>query len=229
MTITVAHISSGEVGAAVVVVALIVAAVLALRAEPLLTTRMTGLLALAAGALTFQVVHLVEHVMQAIYWTFNSSEPPWLTPWADLGRSALAGVRNGDAAFGNELLHLLGNVVFLVGLVAALAVARDRRGERAQVPWLRRSLLLQGVHIGEHFLLTSTLVLGGTALGLTNLFGLIEAGTVAASSTRVWVHFALNLSVTALAVRGMSDVFTPEIVTALRRRPPAVAVGSASS
>ncbi len=41
---------------------------------------------------------------------------------------------------------------------------------------------------------------------MTNLFGVVDAGSVAGGSTRVWAHFAVNLVVTAMAVRGLAEL-----------------------
>lgn len=151
-------------------------------------------LALVAGAgLTFQVVHAVEHVAQAAAWALQPSQPPWLTPWAAAGRDVLA--VGGDAAVGNELLHLLGNVIFLAGLVALAGLAR-RRDSRSRA--LRVAVAIQGVHVAEHVALTGSVLVGDRPIGITTLFGLLDPGP-ALWTLRVGAHFALNTVATVAA------------------------------
>lgn len=158
------------------------------------------LLLVAYAALAFQVVHALEHVLQIGYWLRHPTQPPWLTPWAEVGREALAAATDGRAATGDELLHLSGNLIFLIGLAAAVAVAR-RRTDTAS--WLSWALWLQAAHVVEHALLTATAVTLGQAHGLSTGFGLLTPGTVVAGAVRVWLHLALNLTATALAVGGV--------------------------
>lgn len=164
-------------------------------------------LTLVAGAgLTFQLVHAAEHLAQAGAWALRPSQPPWLTPWAAAGRDALA--VGGDAVAGNELLHLLGNAIFMAGLVALAGVAR-RRSSRGRA--LRFAVVVQGVHVAEHVALTGSVLLGGRAIGVTTLFGLLDAGPTL-WTLRVAAHFALNAVATAAAglavatvIRGMAN------------------------
>jgi len=156
--------------------------------------RVSPWLVVAAAGIGFQVVHFVEHLAQLSYWALHPAEAPWLTPWAEAGRDALA--VGGDPATGTELLHLLGNVIFLVGLVALWRYAR-RSGER-EGGALRAGLWLQGVHVGEHVLLTGSWALFGRALGFSTLFGALSGPALA--GFRVWWHFLMNLAVTVLAV-----------------------------
>lgn len=157
----------------------------------------------AAGGLGFQLIHVLEHVVQAGAWVLAPTQPPFLTPWAAMGRDALA--IGGDAALGNELLHLLGNLVFLVGLVAFGRVA----GATTSPPRaLHVGLALQGAHVVEHAALTVTAAITGRALGVTTLFGLLEAGPLL-WSLRVVAHFALNTVATAAAVLAVATVARP--------------------
>lgn len=154
----------------------------------------------AAGGLGFQLIHVLEHAVQAGAWVLAPTEPPFLTPWAVVGRDALA--VGGDAALGNELLHLLGNLVFLVGLVAFGRVA----GSTTSPPRaLHVGLAVQGAHVAEHAALTITAAITGRALGVTTLFGLLDAGPLL-WSLRVVAHFALNAVATAAAVLAVTTV-----------------------
>lgn len=148
----------------------------------------------AAGGLGFQVVHVLEHVAQAGVWMAHPNQPPFLTPWAIAGRDALA--VGGDAALGNELLHLVGNLIFLAGLVALALLARRRQaGGRA----LRLALVVQSLHVSEHLALTLTAATMGEAVGITTAFGLLDAGGPL-WALRVNAHFVWNAVATVAAV-----------------------------
>lgn len=153
--------------------------------------------AVAVAGIGFQVLHLIEHVAQAGYWALHRAHDPWLTPWAETGRDALA--LGGDPHTGSELLHLGGNLVFLLGLVALAEFAR--RSGIGRVGALRLSLLVQGFHVGEHVLLTTTWMAGGQALGFSTLFGALSGTALVAH--RVWWHFVINLAATALGVAAL--------------------------
>ena len=95
--------------------------------------RQAGLLAVGAGALTFQVVHAAEHVLQMGYWAMHPREAPWLTPWAATARDGLASFcsllgSSGGAKLGSEVLHLAGNLIFLAGLAALAVVVSTSSG-----------------------------------------------------------------------------------------------------
>jgi hypothetical protein len=161
------------------------------------TIRMFRYIALAA--LAFQAVHLVEHLAQFGYWTTHPSEAPWLTPWAAQGRDALA--VGGEAALGNELLHLLGNLVFLGGLLAMVMLFRTAGGAPGDLRSLRTATMIQGVHVAEHVALTTTSFLFGKAIGLSTFLGLVEGPAM--TSYRVWFHFLINLVASLYAARAL--------------------------
>ncbi|MGH8945624.1 MAG: DUF6008 family protein [Acidimicrobiia bacterium] len=155
----------------------------------------------AVAALVFQIVHFIEHLAQLGYWVLNPVSAPWLTPWAITGRDLL--IVDGTAASGNELLHLVGNLIFLGGLLALVTLARSEpRGE--EIPYLRPALWVQTVHVVEHLLLTGTYLAFGTAIGVTTLFG--AASGAFGSGLRVWAHFLLNLVGTYLAIRAVVEL-----------------------
>lgn len=152
---------------------------------------------LAVGALAFQMVHLIEHVAQLGYWIARPLEAPWLTPWAVEGRDALAA--GGNLALGNELLHLVGNLIFLGGLLALVLYSR-RREQETPSP-LRIAMVVQGIHVAEHVVLTVTTVVWGKAAGLSTFFGLVDGPVM--TSYRVWFHFLINLVATWFAARAV--------------------------
>lgn len=160
------------------------------------------LVATALFGLGFQLVHVVEHLAQTVYWVMHPTAAPWLTPWAATGRDVLAMTVDGNANSGNELLHLAGNVIFLSGLAALTVLLR--RG-RSPVPGpLRAALWAQGLHVLEHVVLTTTWFVYGRALGVTTLFGAVQGATV--GGLRVWAHFALNLVATGCAIAGVASL-----------------------
>lgn len=180
------------------------------------TARLRALVGVALAALAFQVFHLAEHGLQLGHWLLHPTEAPWLTPWAAVGRDALAAAVDGVAASGAELLHLVGNGLFLAGLVALSLVAAQRGVEHDRTRSLRAALLVQGLHVAEHVLLTTSWFLAGEAWGASTVFGLLEPGTVVAGAVRVWFHFAVNLAATALAVRALRDVGADDLLGLLR-------------
>jgi hypothetical protein len=151
---------------------------------------------LGVAGLAFQVGHFGEHLAQFGYWLIHPTATPWLSPWAIASRNALS----SDPAFGVELLHLLGNALFLVGLLAIIAVPAVSRSGAGN---LRTATALQVAHVAEHIALTATRMWGGTAIGISTAFGLLEGGQL--SSYRVLWHFVVNLIVTVYAVRGLAE------------------------
>lgn len=163
----------------------------------------------AVAGLGFQLVHALEHVVQAGAWVTAPNQPPFLTPWAIAGRDALA--VGGDAALGAELLHLAGNLVFLAGLMALAAIANPTRSSRA----LRAGLLVQGAHVAEHVALTLTVATVSKAIGVTTLFGLLDAGPTL-WTLRVTAHFTVNALATVaagLAVAGVAGAVRAPLPT----------------
>lgn len=161
----------------------------------------------AVGALAFQAVHLIEHAAQLGYWFLHPDRAPWLTPWAAEGRDALA--VGGRTMLGGELLHLLGNLIFLAGLLGLSAILTERRfpGMRS----LRFAVVIQGVHVLEHLSLTATTVLFGEAIGVTTAFGLVTG--VGLTSLRVWAHFAINLVATWFAMRALAEMLSHGLIS----------------
>lgn len=228
--VVVAHLGE-DVGVAVILAALIVAGVVISRlgahreSRPRLTT--TALVWIAVGGIAFQVFHFAEHLLQAGYWVLNPGEAPWLTPWAAAGRDVLASAADGQAATGNELLHLGGNAVFLAGLIAAVVAVRASGHWQRSPSGLRLAVWTQSIHVGLHIALTVTWLTFHQAHGLSTLFGLLEPGTVVANAMRVWVHFAINLVATVYAVIGLWQIRTmvPGLPRRQRRSQPAAPTG----
>lgn len=163
----------------------------------------------AVAGVTFQVFHFIEHIAQLGYWFMHPTEAPWLTPWAATGRDILAA--GGSPVTGTEWLHLLGNTIFFVGLIAMWRLLGFRRLSLLKYGSLKRAIGWQGFHVAEHVALTMTWLLFGTAMGLSTFFGLVEGGALL-SSYRVWFHFLLNLLVTLYAARALKIFFDEKLL-----------------
>jgi hypothetical protein len=180
------------------------ASVLILNGRSLRRLSTSLLLSVALAAFAFQLVHTAEHLAQLGNWVRSPSSIPWLSPWAGLGRNVLAGVVWGQRGTGNELLHLVGNGIFLVGALAALLAVRWLGTGRAT--WLRRIVWVQGLHVAEHALLVATLLLTGRAEGLSTLFGLVDPPSTLAFSLRVLLHFTWNMAGTLMLAAAYGEV-----------------------
>ena len=187
-----------------------------------ITTRL--LVVLAVGAVSFQVVHFSDHLLQLGYWFAHPSEPGWMPPWSRVaadGLACLAGY-HGEMKAGMELLHLGGNWIFLTGVFALYLSVRSFRSRqktqyramhgqtRKAMSAARVAFWVQLVHLIEHVSLTASYFLMGRAIGLSTLLGAsIYLGDAWASSIRIWWHFLMNLAVTVaavLALRGLRHV-----------------------
>lgn len=164
----------------------------------------------AASGLGFQVLHVAEHVVQSGVWAAAPDRPPFLTPWATWGAEALA--VTGDPALGQELLHLLGNAVFLVGLLALTA------GTRTPSRTLKSALAWQGGHLLEHVALSLTTAVWGRAIGVTTLLGTLDAGP-SMWRLRVLAHLGLNSIATLFAVIAVAQLVRARAVAG-REDPP---------
>ena len=163
--------------------------------------RRTALAVVAIGGLGFQAVHGLEHVVQAGAWVLAPDQPPFLTPWAAAGADVLA--VGGNAGLGNELLHLVGNVIFLVGLAGLAGLAAGTAAARTRS--LRWALVIQGAHVAEHVALTVSAALLGRAIGVTTLFGTLAPGP-AQWSLRVAAHLGINAAATIAAALAVIQV-----------------------
>lgn len=158
--------------------------------------------AVAAGGLTFQVIHVLEHVLQLTFWALRPEDKPWLSSWA-AGTAdglqyfcSLVPIAGTPTSLGVEMLHLTGNVVFL-GALTAWQVAM--RSEHRTIWSLSIAERVQLFHVIEHVVLVGSLLAFGKALGLSTAFGAIDGAALVA--LRVWFHFTINAVATAFALR----------------------------
>jgi hypothetical protein len=170
---------------------------------------LTIAVATVAGlGLAFQVGHFVEHAVQFFVWLIGSAsgicgrDTPWMSPWVTgvvewFGRTAfpLADAKR-QMMLSMELLHLLGNTIFLTALAALYWVMPSR--------WVKWGFLIELFHLYEHIMLTTTAFTLGKPVGLSTLFG--GAGLLdkeAAVGIRVTWHFIMNLFPMPFAMMGM--------------------------
>jgi hypothetical protein len=175
----------------------------------------------AVAGIAFQIVHLVEHVAQTGYWFMHPADAPWLTPWAVVGRDML--VVGGRIVTGNELLHLLGNGIFMGALLALAWVAKSHGMSADRFPHLGKAIATQGIHLAEHVLLTLTVFTIGMPLGLSTLFGFATGSW--GSSYRIWFHFIINAIATYYATMGVAEMHQDDLIVPGARRSPTAQVG----
>jgi hypothetical protein len=155
--------------------------------------------AIAGAGLAFQVGHFAEHAFQFIVWVLGDlsnicgRDTPWMSPWVtEMVR--LAGLFMFPEAnsarrmmLGMEVLHLIGNTIFLTSLACLYHCLPSK--------WVRWALYIEGFHLCEHVALTATAYYVGTPMGLSTLAG--YAGSLGtrefAVGYRVTWHFMMNL------------------------------------
>ena len=169
--------------------------------------------ALVIGTLSFQGVHFFEHLLQIGYWFLHPAYPPWMTPWGQAaadGLGALLAGHHATMATGMELLHLVGNWITFVGLIAMYVTSRSWRiwGPKMRAIWF--AFWLQRIPVLEHVSLTSTYLLVGRPIGMSTLLGAsFYLGEPWASSIRLWWHFLINLAVMGAFVLAVREFHGP--------------------
>jgi hypothetical protein len=154
------------------------------------------LLAGAVGGGLFQIGHFAEHVAQVGYWSTHRDQAPWMTPWANALARSFQAMASDTAGFGMEALHLVGNLIFLAGAAAILAVLA-RSGVNDGRRLARAGVGVQAVHVAEHIALTTSVVLVGRPVGVSTLFGTLDPDP-GLWTYRVWWHLVVNAIGTAL-------------------------------
>lgn len=169
---------------------------------------------IAIGTIIFQIGHVLEHSVQLGYWLGHPFSPPYMSPIAAASSAGLATFvgHAGSMTVGMEVLHLTGNSIFWLGLLAWR--------QRSDHPYVTLSYRLQSFHMVEHIALTATILLTGHAIGLSTVFGFGDSLPAPwGPAIRVWFHFLMNLVVTVavlLAIyarRRESSTTTPTSVT----------------
>lgn len=153
--------------------------------------------------LAFQVGHFVEHAVQFAVWLFGTSQwvaanfcgrnipymsgpvtravsaaGAYLFPKADVARQMM---------MGTEILHLVGNTVFLTTIASVFYFIPTKL--------VRYAFYIEVAHLCEHVSLTLSAYYAGTPIGLSTLFGEAPVlwGRELAVGWRVSWHFAMNL------------------------------------
>lgn len=165
---------------------------------------------LTYGTLAFQVVHTVEHLIQAGYWIRFPNNNPWLSPWADAATRGLAAIADSAARVqtGTELLHLAGNAIFLIGLVGMFISLRDAGARGKQMWGATWALILEGIHFAEHISLTMTWYTLGKPYGISVLFGWgYDLPPPWPPAIRIWWHFVFNLFPMIFALVALREMY----------------------
>ena len=175
----------------------------------------TVLAAIAGAGLAFQVGHFAEHAIQFGVWVLGENsgicgrDTPWMSPWVtEMVRQAgiimfPADKPERQMMLGMEVLHLIGNSIFLVSLGCLYYCIRSK--------WIRWALYIEGFHLYEHLFLTLTAYFVGKPIGLSTLFGgsTVIGSREFAVGYRVTWHFAMNLLPMPFAMIGIMERMRP--------------------
>ncbi|MBW8806731.1 MAG: hypothetical protein JF587_23185 [Catenulisporales bacterium] len=144
-----------------------------------------------------QIAHFAEHVAQAVYWIGHPEAPSWMTPIGSGLAKGFGRIDTSRPTLGMELLHLMGNFLFLAGLAAVMVITRRARNTQTR-RWGTMGVWMQGIHGVEHLALTLSVWLGAKqAIGLSTWFGTLTPGP-GATTYRVWWHALANLMGTCI-------------------------------
>ncbi|MBR1147541.1 DUF6008 family protein [Bradyrhizobium sp. AUGA SZCCT0431] len=171
----------------------------------------TMLAAVAGIGLAFQVGHFAEHAIQFAVWILGDysnvcgRDTPWMSPWVtEIVRQAgtimfPAADARRQMMMGMEVLHLIGNSIFLISLGCFYYCLRSK--------WVRWALYVEGFHLYEHLMLTLTAYFVGKPIGLSTLFGgadIVGSREFAVGYRVAW-HFAMNLLPMPFAMIGLIE------------------------
>ncbi len=186
----------------------------------------TVMAAFAGLGMAFQVGHFFEHAAQFAIWIIGDPaicgrDTPWMSPWVtEVVHQAGAAMfpaanRARQMMMGMEILHLIGNSIFLVSLGCLYYCIRSR--------WIRWALFIEGFHLYEHLMLTATAYFLGKPVGLSTLFGgsTVIGPQEFAVGYRVSWHFAMNLLPMPFAMIGVMKYARENGAMALLGRPTA--------
>ena len=179
---------------------------------PVVKLDLATLIAVVAGAgLAFQVGHFAEHALQFAIWILGDlsnicgRDTPWMSPWVTemvrQGGTFLFPTADPQRQMmlGMEVLHLIGNSIFLTSLFCLYYCVRSR--------WIRWAIYIEGFHLYEHLMLTATAYFVGKPIGLSTLFGgsgLIGSREFAVGYRVSW-HFLMNLLPMPFAMIGLME------------------------
>jgi len=165
------------------------------------------LLAIFVIAFLFQAGHFFEHFYQVGIWMSGIQDKAYMSPLGTWAMEAL-----GDLFFADEppirrmgmafqLLHLLGNGIFLIGIVAFSFFVRTKK--------VIAAFIFEGVHFLEHMALSFSYLFLNKAVGSSTFWGrsnmLAILGLDAGISPLelayfIWWHFIFNAVPTILVL-----------------------------
>jgi len=171
----------------------------------------TAIAVIAGMGLAFQVGHFAEHAVQFGVWLLGDysqicgRDTPWMSPWVTelVRRLGVALFPDAGAPrqmmMGMEILHLIGNCIFLVSLGCLYYCKKSK--------WIRWAIYIEGFHFYEHLMLTTTAYFVGKPIGLSTLFGhsSVIGSPEFAVGYRVTWHFAMNLLPMPFAMIGFME------------------------
>jgi hypothetical protein len=157
--------------------------------------------------ITFQAGHFLEHLVQLAHWVGWERTSAYMSPIAmnlihHIGSSLYPSAGpSRQHMMGMEILHLLGNLIFLGTLLML------RYKANMEWPAMRWAIYIETFHLYEHIMLVSTAHFMYKAVGLSTLFGGADVlwSHNGAVGYRVAWHFVMNLIPTLLMVWGNSD------------------------
>lgn len=158
-----------------------------------------------AGGL-FQFFHTLEHVVQLIRWSLSPYSPPYMSPVAKTAakqlESTFAGFTNitGIPTIGMELLHLVGNAIFLAGGVVLYFAPAFKKIK----PYALYAFLFEAIHLAEHFSLTYFAASKKSAWGSSTLFNLLSGSQL--TTHRILWHFTMNVLALAFYLIAVSKL-----------------------
>lgn len=177
-----------------------------------------------------QIGHIQEHVAQTGYWVAHPDAEPWMTPWGTGLADGMGRIDMSKPTLGMEILHLVGNFIFLAGMVGVMLITRRALRTRSR-KWAKMGTWMQGIHGIEHASLTISVALGAKqAIGLSTWFGLLDPGP-GLWTYRIWWHMLANLMgsiIFAIALyhlwRERKDIHATHRAPAAEEQPDLVAV-----
>jgi hypothetical protein len=161
-------------------------------------------LAIVVGlGLAFQLGHFAEHGVQFAVWLWGKYE--WVvtyfcgrdTPFMSAPVTELVRLTGGylfpaadikrQMMMGVEILHLVGNSIFLAAIAGVFYFTRSK--------WARYAFYIEAAHLCEHIALALSVYYLGKPLGLSTMFGQASLwwGQELAVGYRVAWHFVMNL------------------------------------
>lgn len=168
----------------------------------------------------FQAGHFVEHLIQAFKWMFGDRTVAYMSPLAHNLTMRLGDLFYHSASLGRqhimgmEILHLIGNLVFLVTICGMLYLLYDRHRPRIlgdpTMKTMRWALGIETFHLYEHIMLVTTAHYFNIAIGASTLFGAAAAVSLTFGvGFRVLWHFTMNAIPTYLMIRAVMNARRP--------------------